>query len=245
MIITNSLIYKPVLQRPATNNSLNFSGFKSRVKPECVLPDELQTRLQQFAQQYSFARKPIQIRLKRAIDIAGATVGLVLTAPIMALSAAAIKLDSKGPAIFRQKRIGLMGKLFDIYKLRSMLDGAEHIPSIKSKDDPRLTRVGKILRRFSIDELPQLFNILKGDMSLIGPRPCILKDDKELWKLDKDSVRRYVVRPGASLNYIHSREGNLAKTIEKERAYLDKWSLTEDVRHFLGICAKIFTGKNY
>jgi exopolysaccharide biosynthesis polyprenyl glycosylphosphotransferase len=120
---------------------------------------------------------------KRVFDIVAALLGLVVGAPVLALIALAIQLDSSGPAIFRQERVGQNGRHFTIYKFRSMRTGAdaekEHLqalneadgPLFKIRDDPRLTRIGKFLRRTSLDELPQLFNVIRGDMSLVGPRP--------------------------------------------------------------------------
>lgn len=246
MIISNSLIYKPVLQRPANNNnSLNFLGSSSRVANKCVLPQELQTRLHQLALQYDFAStKPAQVRIKRAMDIISALIGLVLTSPIMVLSATAIKLESKGPVIFRQKRVGRMGEEFVMYKFRSMKNTPDISAKVINREDPRITRIGRILRRFSIDEFPQLWNILKGDMSLVGPRPRPLSAEMELFTTDADSVRGLVVTPGASLNYGQARE-NIPKKIEIERAYLDNWSLKRDIKHLFGICKKIVFGKNY
>lgn len=120
---------------------------------------------------------------KRIIDVAGAFTGLILLSPIMLITAAAVKLTSKGPVFFAQERVGKRGKLFRMYKFRSMVEDAEdHLeelkdqnemsgPMFKIKDDPRVTGVGRFIRKTSIDELPQLFNILNGDMSLVGPRP--------------------------------------------------------------------------
>jgi exopolysaccharide biosynthesis polyprenyl glycosylphosphotransferase len=117
------------------------------------------------------------------MDVVGAVVGLTLGAPLFALIALAIRIDSPGPVIFRQARVGIGGKLFEMYKFRSMREGAEAEieqlrgrneadgPIFKIRDDPRRTRVGRLLRRTSLDELPQLWNVLRGEMSLVGPRP--------------------------------------------------------------------------
>ena len=122
---------------------------------------------------------------KRIIDIIGAGLGLILLSPIIAIVACAVKVTSKGPIFFSQKRVGKNGELFEMYKFRSMVVNAEELkenledqnemsgPMFKIKDDPRVTKVGKFIRKTSIDELPQLWNILKGDMSLIGPRPLV------------------------------------------------------------------------
>ncbi|MDB1947994.1 sugar transferase [Clostridium tertium] len=143
--------------------------------------------------------------LKRIIDIIGSLIGLILLSPILIIVGILIKFESKGPIVFTQKRVGKDGKEFDMYKLRSMVVNAEEIkeklkeqnemsgPMFKMKDDPRITKVGKFIRKTSIDELPQLVNILKGDMSLVGPRPSLPNEVKEFetWML-----KRLNVKPG-------------------------------------------------
>ena len=121
--------------------------------------------------------------VKRIIDIVGALVGIILLSPIMLVTAIAIKLNSKGYIVFAQERVGLNGRIFKMYKFRSMISNAEELkkelmaknemsgPMFKMKRDPRVTSVGRVIRKNSIDELPQLFNVLKGNMSLVGPRP--------------------------------------------------------------------------
>lgn len=113
--------------------------------------------------------------IKRFLDIVFALTALVILLPVMAITAVAVKIESAGPALFKQERLGLKGKVFRIYKFRSMCQGAEHIGTgvYSGADDMRVTRVGKIIRATSIDELPQLFNIIKGDMSFIGERGII------------------------------------------------------------------------
>lgn len=108
---------------------------------------------------------------KRMFDLVAATLGLIVFSPLMVVIAAAIALTSPGPVLFRQKRMGRRGSLFTIYKFRTMVNGAENGPSITVQGDTRITRVGAILRKFKLDELPQLINVLKGDMSFVGPRP--------------------------------------------------------------------------
>ena len=142
---------------------------------------------------------------KRIIDIIGSLIGLILLSPILIIVGILIKFESKGPIVFTQKRVGKNGKEFDMYKLRSMVVNAEEIkeklkeqnemsgPMFKMKDDPRITKVGKFIRKTSIDELPQLINVLKGDMSLVGPRPSLPNEVKEFetWML-----KRLNVKPG-------------------------------------------------
>jgi lipopolysaccharide/colanic/teichoic acid biosynthesis glycosyltransferase len=113
--------------------------------------------------------------IRRAVDIAVSSLALAASAPALALAVLAIRLESPGPAIYRQRRIGLQGQAFDVLKLRTMVDGAEHIGAGLALDanDSRITRVGRFLRRTSLDELPNLVNVLRGEMSLIGPRPTL------------------------------------------------------------------------
>ncbi|MCI6690971.1 MULTISPECIES: sugar transferase [unclassified Clostridium] len=142
---------------------------------------------------------------KRLLDIMGSVIGLIIASPILIIVGTLIKLESKGPIIFAQRRVGLNGKEFKMYKLRSMVANAEDLkeklveqnemsgPMFKIKDDPRITKIGKFIRKTSIDELPQLINVLKGDMSLVGPRPSLPNEVKEFepWML-----RRLEVKPG-------------------------------------------------
>ena len=142
---------------------------------------------------------------KRLIDIVGSLIGLILLSPIVLVIGILIKLESKGPIIFSQKRVGLNGKEFKMYKLRSMVANAEEIkeklkeknemsgPMFKIKDDPRITKIGKFIRKTSIDELPQLINVLKGDMSLVGPRPSL---PDEVKKFEPWMLKRLEVKPG-------------------------------------------------
>jgi lipopolysaccharide/colanic/teichoic acid biosynthesis glycosyltransferase len=132
--------------------------------------------------------------VKRGVDIAGSSVMLIICAPLFAVVAALIKLDSEGPALFRQKRIGKDGEPFDIWKFRSMrIDAHPYARSPVGDHDPRLTRIGRALRRFSIDELPQLVNVLKGEMSLVGPRPEMPYIVEKYGPLER---QRLCVRPG-------------------------------------------------
>lgn len=142
---------------------------------------------------------------KRLIDVIGSLIGLIILSPILIIIGILIKLESRGPIIFSQKRVGLNGEEFKMYKLRSMVSNAEELkeklteqnemsgPMFKMKDDPRITKVGKFIRKTSIDELPQLINVLKGDMSLVGPRPSLPNEVKnfESWML-----KRLNVKPG-------------------------------------------------
>jgi lipopolysaccharide/colanic/teichoic acid biosynthesis glycosyltransferase len=143
--------------------------------------------------------------VKRIIDIIGSILGIVLFSPLMLITAMAIKMESSGTIIFYQYRVGKDGKIFKMYKFRSMIENAEKLthklknknemtgPMFKIKDDPRITRIGKFIRKTSIDELPQLINVLKGEMSLVGPRPNL---PKEVEKLNAYQRQKLCAKPG-------------------------------------------------
>jgi lipopolysaccharide/colanic/teichoic acid biosynthesis glycosyltransferase len=132
---------------------------------------------------------------RRAVDIVVSTLVLALSAPVLALAALAIRLESHGPAIYRQRRVGLNGREFEALKLRTMVAGAEHIGAGLAVDaeDPRITRVGALLRRTSLDELPNLVNVLRGEMSLIGPRPTLAVQVEQYTDRQRG---RLAVKPG-------------------------------------------------
>jgi len=148
---------------------------------------------------------PYDTTLKRLLDVVLAAIGLVATLPLWLAIVIAVRLDSPGPAVFIQERVGLNGRLFRFYKFRSMFTDAEHRlaelessnevsgPVFKMRADPRVTRIGTLLRRTSLDELPQLLNVLKGDMSLVGPRPPL---PREVEKYTPTDAVRLSVKPG-------------------------------------------------
>lgn len=173
--------------------------------------------------------------VKRAMDIAGSLFGIIITSPIMLACAIAVKLSSPGPVIFKQERVGLHNKPFYMYKFRSM---EQQTPGREKKawtvkDDPRVTPVGKILRRTSLDELPQLFNILKGDMSLVGPRP----ERPHFVEKFREEIPRYMVkhqvRPGltgwAQVNGLRG-DTSIRKRIEYDIYYIENWTLSFDIK---------------
>jgi len=173
--------------------------------------------------------------LKRGVDLVGAAVGIVVFAPVMLALAAAVKLSSPGPVLYRQRRMGLDGRVFDMLKFRSMYVDAEAEcgPVWACKDDPRCTRVGAFMRRTSLDELPQLFNVLKGDMSLVGPRP----ERPEFITEFKRRVPRYMLRHKMKAGItgwaqINGWRGNtsLERRIEHDLYYIENWSLALDFK---------------
>ncbi|MGH6888047.1 MAG: exopolysaccharide biosynthesis polyprenyl glycosylphosphotransferase [Rhizomicrobium sp.] len=176
---------------------------------------------------------------KRTIDLAGASVLLVLLAPLLFVLCIAIRIDSPGPAMFRQRRLGRDGRPFRILKLRtlSVIEDGSAIRQV-TKNDPRVTRLGRILRRFSIDELPQLVNVVRGDMSLVGPRPHALAHDRDYAALIPEYTLRQSVRPGITgWAQIHGCRGETATPEEmRRRVRLDLWYLAHaGLRLDLGI----------
>jgi len=159
---------------------------------------------------------------KRLLDIVAALIGLIVLFPLLIVIAVWIKLSSKGPLFYSQKRVGKDFKEFDIYKFRSMVINADKIgPSVTSGNDPRITEIGKFIRRTKIDELPQLLNVLKGDMSLVGPRPEVMKFVEK----KRDEYKKILsVRPGITDNAaieFRDEETIMNQYKDKERAYLD------------------------
>ena len=177
--------------------------------------------------------------VKRAEDIVLGTVATVLLAPVMLLIAAAVKLDSPGPALFRQQRLGVNNNLIPGLKFRALT----HRPAPEAgvpqaqRGDPRVTRLGRILRRTSLDELPQLLNVLSGAMSLVGPRPHALAHNEQYAELIDDYLGRHRVQPGitgwAQVNGLRGETDTLDKMqrrVEFDLAYIDNWSVLMDLR---------------
>ena len=192
---------------------------------------------------------------KRTIDIIGAGLGLILLSPIIAIVACAVKFTSKGPVFFSQKRVGKNGELFEMYKFRSMVVNAEELkgnledqnemsgPMFKIKDDPRVTKVGKFIRKTSIDELPQLWNVLKGDMSLVGPRPSL---PKEVEQFDNWMFKRLSVRPGLTCYWQVSGRNNIdfEDWMKLDCRYVDERNLWIDIKLIFKTVFVLFGDKN-
>lgn len=204
----------------------------------------------------SFSSRPVHAEalvLKRLVDVVGATLGLVLLAPLLALIALAVRREDGGPVLFAQTRVGLHGRPFTLYKFRSMVVDAEvhraglerfnevDGPAFKMRRDPRITRVGAVLRRFSLDELPQMYNVLRGDMSLVGPRPPLASEVAcyERWQL-----RRLSMRPGLTGLWQVSGRGNPDFTtwIRLDLEYIDTWSLGLDLHLLLRTLPVVIRG---
>ena len=168
---------------------------------------------------------------RRLMDIAVSAVALVLTAPLLALAVLAIRLESRGRAIYRQRRAGKDGEAFDVFKLRTMVDRAEHIGAglAVNVNDSRITRVGAVLRRTSLDELPNLLNVLRGEMSLIGPRPTL---PVQVERYSERQRRRLAVKPGITGWAQVNGRASLpwAERIELDLYYVEHRSLALDLR---------------
>jgi len=181
---------------------------------------------------------------KRIVDIVVAAVGIVVLLPVFVVIAIAIKLSSKGPVIFKQQRAGRGGKPFVFYKFRTMrVDADPYGPSPKSGQDPRLTAVGKVLREYSLDELPQLFNIIKGDMSLVGPRPLYVAQISE-W--DEHQRKRLLVKPGLTGLAQISGRGELTREekLDLDVQYVEQASLWLDLKIVLATIGQVFRRRN-
>ena len=183
--------------------------------------------------------------IKRGIDLTAATLGLIALVPILLVIAAFIKLDSRGPVLFRQRRMGLGGEVFTCLKFRTMIPDAEAKLAelekcneaaggilFKIKQDPRVTALGRFLRRSSLDELPQLWNVLRGEMSLVGPRPLQLRDSERLARMDYDGyMRRLSVTPGITGPWQVGGRSEVDSTgmLRLDLAYVDDWSIASDL----------------
>jgi len=180
----------------------------------------------------------MRLFLKRGEDLLLASVALLLAAPVLLLVAVAIKLDSAGPVFFRQPRMGWNGEIFRIWKFRSMLDHPLENNVVKQaeRNDPRVTRVGAFIRRSSLDELPQLFNVLMGEMSLVGPRPHAIQHDEEYSRRITDYFARRNIKPGITgLAQVRGFRGEtrdleqMVQRVESDIEYINNWSLWLDV----------------
>lgn len=195
---------------------------------------------------------PVMSAVKRGLDMIGALVCLVISSPVFLIVYIMIRTETPGPVIFRQERIGYKGRPFIIYKFRSMIDGAEKDdkPRLCSEADDRLTRVGRMLRDHHLDELPQLWNVLKGDMSFVGPRPerkCFIDD---IVKINPDYELLYRLRPGlfseATLynGYTDTMEKMLTR-LDMDLEYLESHTLWTDFKIIAKTAFYLFTGKKF
>jgi exopolysaccharide biosynthesis polyprenyl glycosylphosphotransferase len=230
--------------------ALPAGGYRfARATPACknAIPDG-------YVHFLSVQYKPIQWGLKRLLDIVVSGAALVLLAPLLALTATVVKLTSKGPILFRQERVGLNGRTFPMLKFRSMVVNAEKLkaalmarnersgPVFKIADDPRITAVGRFIRKYSIDELPQLVNVLRGDMSLVGPRPAL---PCEVAKYEAWQRRRLSVRPGLTCVWQVSGRNQVSfgTWMLLDMRYIDHWSFWADLRLILRTVPVVVLGR--
>jgi exopolysaccharide biosynthesis polyprenyl glycosylphosphotransferase len=217
--------------------------FKLRLRGNIVkLTNAFKTEIgkEQFLTFINIPHRPFALAIKNTMDIFISLLLIILLLPGLIIIGALIKLTSPGPVIFKQSRVGLRGRQFNLYKFRTMVLDAENIlndlkdknevdgPVFKIKDDPRVTKIGKILRKTGLDELPQLFNILSGEMSLIGPRPPL---KSETLQYKRWQLRRLSVKPGLSCFWQIKPQRNsirFDKWMELDLAYIDNWSLRLD-----------------
>lgn len=200
-------------------------------------------------------RKPVQFFFKRLFEVTACTLGLIMLSPLMIFVALAIKKESSGPILFKQLRIGEHGKKFQIYKFRSMTtDAEEKFESLKSfnetnekmfkiKEDPRVTKVGKFIRKYSIDELPQLFNVIKGEMSLVGPRPPL---PSEVETYEKHHYLRFCAPPGITGMWQISGRSKIIDfetVVKMDYWYTQKWSLWLDLKLILKTIPVVISAK--
>ena len=193
--------------------------------------------------------------IKRLIDIICSFVGILVLSPLFIIIAIIIKFTSKGPVFFSQKRVGRNGKEFDMYKFRSMVVNAEELkeklaaqnemsgPMFKMKDDPRVTKVGKFIRKTSLDELPQLWNVLKGDMSLVGPRPSL---PKEVAQFEDWMYKRLEVKPGLTCYWQVSGRNNIdfEDWMKLDVKYVEERNLWIDIKLIYKTVFVLFGDKN-
>ena len=228
-------------------------------EPVTIIRDELQlqsTVRLRIARHFSYV---LPQTIKRMMDLVGASLGLVLLAPVILAISLLIRLDSPGPLLFRQLRRGYRGRLFWVLKFRTMVVDAEQRLNeleknnesaggvlFKLRDDPRVTPLGRFLRRSSLDELPQLINVLRGEMSLVGPRPLQLRDSDKLQALDYEGyAKRLQVMPGLTGPWqVGGRsEVDYASMVQLDVDYAQNWSLTRDLRIILRTFVVVLVGR--
>jgi exopolysaccharide biosynthesis polyprenyl glycosylphosphotransferase len=192
---------------------------------------------------------------KRAFDLTAVLVGLIIISPLLLIISLGVRISSSGPVFFKQRRIGLNGRVFWCYKFRSMVQNAEALqeqletqnelsgPVFKIKKDPRVTTIGYWLRKYSLDELPQLYNVLRGDLSLVGPRPPIVD---EVRRYEPWQRRRLSMRPGITGIWQvegRSRIAEFDEWVKLDLQYIDNWSLTLDMKILLKTIPTVLSGR--
>lgn len=217
-------------------------------------PTESRAVFDGYLHYLSMEHKPCQLAIKRALDILVSSAVLLVLSPLLLGVAALVFLTSPGPVFFRQERVGRHGRPFEMLKFRSMIANADHLkstlmtqneqsgPVFKIKDDPRVTRVGRFIRRYSIDELPQFINVLRGDMSIVGPRPPL---PAEVARYEGWQRRRLSVLPGITCVWQVSGRNEISfdEWMYLDMRYIDHWSLVEDIKLILKTVPVVVTGR--
>ncbi|MGA2449612.1 MAG: sugar transferase [Polyangiaceae bacterium] len=220
---------------------------RARPEHEKAIPDG-------YIHYLSVQHKPVQLAIKRLFDIAASATALVLLSPLLIVVSVLIRLTSRGPLFFKQVRVGQHGRQFHMLKFRSMVANAEALkarliaqnelagPVFKMRRDPRITSIGRFIRKFSIDELPQLVNVLRGEMSIVGPRPPI---PSEVAKYEAWQRRRLSVRPGLTCVWQVSGRNEISfeEWMYLDMQYIDHWSLAQDFQLILKTVPVVLTGK--
>ncbi|EDU36148.1 multidrug MFS transporter [Clostridium sporogenes] len=218
---------------------------------------EIHKNLEEVQTEYKneYSKTIMYFVIKKIIDLLGSIIGLILLSPILIITAIAIKLDSKGPVFFIQERVGKNEQVFDMYKFRSMVIDAEEKlyklkdknemsgPMFKMKDDPRITKIGRFIRKTSIDELPQLFNVLKGEMSLVGPRPNL---PREVIKFTDYQKNKFLAKPGLTCYWQVMGRNNIdfEDWIELDIKYIRKRNTWEDIKLIFKTVGVLFGDDN-
>ncbi|EKO1912538.1 exopolysaccharide biosynthesis polyprenyl glycosylphosphotransferase [Clostridium botulinum] len=219
--------------------------------------DEIHKNLEKVQTEYKneYSKTIMYFVIKKIIDLLGSIIGLILLSPILIITAIAIKLDSKGPVFFIQERVGKNEQAFNMYKFRSMvIDAEERLyklkdknemsgPMFKMKDDPRITKIGRFIRKTSIDELPQLFNVLKGEMSLVGPRPNL---PREVIKFTDYQKNKFLAKPGLTCYWQVMGRNNIdfEDWIELDIKYIRKRNTWEDIKLIFKTVGVLFGDDN-
>ncbi|MCR1974903.1 exopolysaccharide biosynthesis polyprenyl glycosylphosphotransferase [Clostridium sporogenes] len=218
---------------------------------------EIHKNLEEVQTEYKseYSKTIMYFVIKKIIDLLGSIIGLILLSPILIITAIAIKLDSKGPVFFIQERVGKNEQVFNMYKFRSMVIDAEEKlyklkdknemsgPMFKMKDDPRITKIGRFIRKTSIDELPQLFNVLKGEMSLVGPRPNL---PREVIKFTDYQKNKFLAKPGLTCYWQVMGRNNIdfEDWIELDIKYIRKRNTWEDIKLIFKTVGVLFGDDN-
>lgn len=192
--------------------------------------------------------RKVNLFFKRSLDIVGSLVGLCMLLPVLIVVAILIKLDSNGPIVFKQERLGKNGQMFKIYKFRTMVDNAQKIGMgiFTTETDPRITKVGNILRKTSFDELPQLINVLIGNMSLVGPRPPLTYYPYKYNEYPDFQKKRFIMRPGitglAQIKVRNSATWNVR--IDYDLQYIDEFCIIKDFKILIFTIIKVIKREN-